>query len=151
MTAYLSLEQFAQYSPASDTGVGEDLSIDELVHQRTRILNEKLKVLADAIEARLQLRRKNAERLADDGLTLSNMLLEFDSNYGRRPEDQRLREKLYNRRFDLTKEERQQDVECWRDVVMVTRDFLTAWEAHEQARARAMFLAHTDNTDEADR
>jgi len=141
---YMNLSQPPGHSTLQSQDETADLSIDELVHQRTQILNEKLRVLGDSIEARLRLRRLNAERLTYDSLTLTNMLLEFDPNYGRRPEDPQLRQKLYGHHFDLRKEGRQQDVECWRDVVMVARDFLTAWESHEQARARAMFLQADD-------
>ena len=42
----------------------------------------------------------------------------------------------------LEKERRTEDVECWRDVVMVMRDFLVVWEAHEQAKTKAIFLEH---------
>ena len=30
----------------------------------------------------------------------------------------------------------------WRDVVLVMRDFLETWEAHEQAKNRSIFLQH---------
>ncbi len=47
---------------------------------------------------------------------------------------------FYRKLFDFQTEARSEQVECWRDVVMVMRDFLYAWDAHEQARARAMFI-----------
>ena len=54
--------------------------------------------------------------------------------------DHREKEPFYKQMFELEKEKRDQDVTCWNDVVMVMRDFLTTWEAHEQARARARLL-----------
>ena len=119
-----------------------DKSIDLLVHQRTEILNTKLQVFAAEIEERLRLHRKNVDILVQEELETGTLILEFDPHYGLGRYDSRLEQALYQKRFDLTKEQREQDVECWRDIVMVMRDFLTAWESHEQARARAVFLKH---------
>jgi hypothetical protein len=49
---------------------------------------------------------------------------------------------LYELLFKAKQEERLQDVECWRDIVLVMRDFLNTWDAHEQMQARAIFLDH---------
>lgn len=43
---------------------------------------------------------------------------------------------------DLQAEVRSEHVKCWRDVVLVMRDFLLAREAHEQAKGRAIFINH---------
>ena len=42
----------------------------------------------------------------------------------------------------LESQRRDEDVQCWRDIVMVMRDFLVAWEAHEQAKNRSIFINH---------
>ena len=47
---------------------------------------------------------------------------------------------FYRKLLDFQTEARSEQVECWRDVVMVMRDFLMTWEAHEQAKARAIFI-----------
>src|SRR5438132_1342438 len=96
----------------------ENFSIDDFVHTRTRILNTKLEVLASA------------------------MLVDLDrrSNYLARQHKEKA--PFYGQLFKLEQERRLQDVECWRDVVLVLRDFLDAWEAHEQAKAKAVFLDH---------
>jgi len=127
-------------SPIDSDGTEIDKSIDLLVHQRTEILNTKLQVFAAEIEERLRLRHKNLDVLVREELEAGTLLMEFDPHYGTGRYDSRLHQFFYQKRFDLTKEQRQQDVECWRDIVLVMRDFLTAWEAHEQARARAIFL-----------
>jgi hypothetical protein len=117
-----------------------DQSIDLLIHQRTRILDVKLEVFAAEIEERIRIRRRNVEDLLYEELYAGSLLLEFHPNYGFRSYDSRLQQVLYQKVFDLTKERRQQDVDCWRDVVQVMRDFLNAWEAREQSGARARFL-----------
>ena len=44
--------------------------------------------------------------------------------------------------FDqLEKEKREQEVSCWNAVVKLMRDFLEAYEAYEQAKAKSMLLA----------
>ena len=117
-----------------------DQSIDFLVNQRTRILDTKLDVLAAEIEERLRIRRRNVEEILSEELITGSLLLEFHPTYGIGRYDSRIQQSLYQKQFDLTKEKRQQDVECWRDIVLVMRDFLTAWEAREQAGAKAAFL-----------
>jgi hypothetical protein len=44
--------------------------------------------------------------------------------------------------LQLEAQRRDQDVQCWRDVVLVMRDFLDTWDAHEQAKDRSIFLNH---------
>ncbi len=44
--------------------------------------------------------------------------------------------------LQLDSQRRQEDIQCWRDVVLVMRDFLEAWEVHEQAKSRAIFINH---------
>ena len=43
--------------------------------------------------------------------------------------------------LDLERQRREEEAGCWRDIIPVMRDILTTWEALEQARARAIFLA----------
>ena len=117
-----------------------DRSIDLLINQRTRILDTKLEVFAAEIHERLKIRRRNVEVILYEELTTGTLILELDPHYGIGRYDSRLQPVLYQKKFDLTKERRQQDVECWRDIVLVMRDFLIAWEAREQAGARATFL-----------
>ena len=115
-------------------------SIDQLLGQRTRILKTKLEVFADEISERLKIRTGNLKSLIYDDLLLTNTLLYFEPSSGKSLYQAKFPDRLYGKRFDIEKERREQDVECWRDVTLVMRDFLAAWEALEQARARAIFL-----------
>jgi len=137
---YLSLENRGHSSGPDREHHRSDGSIDQLVGQRTRILQTKLEVFAAEIAERLSIRSRNLQSLIYDDLTLSNALRYFDPTSGIGLFQASFPERLYAKRFDIGKERREQDVECWRDVSMVMRDFLVAWESLEQARARAFFL-----------
>jgi hypothetical protein len=117
-----------------------DSSIDDFIHGRSRILRTKLEVLASEIRERLQIRVKNLERIDKDGIHTSAMLVDLDRRAHYLTRQHKEKVPFYQQLFKLEQERRLQDVECWRDVVMVMRDFLYAWEAHEQARAKAVLL-----------
>ena len=134
------IEQMAAESDRPEALDEIDRSIDLLINQRTRILDAKLEVFAAEIEERLKIRKRNVEVILYEELAAGTIILEFDPHYGIGRYDSRIQQIFYQKTFDLTKERRQQDVECWRDIVLVMRDFLTAWEAREQAGARAGFL-----------
>ena|ERR1041385_5704697 len=121
---------------------GESFSIDDLVQGRTRIVKTKLEVLASAIHTRLQIRSANLERIEDNQTKTSKMLIELDKRANYLTRQHREKSPFYTELFKLQSERRSQDVECWRDIVLILRDFLSAWEAHEQAKAKAMFLDH---------
>jgi len=117
-------------------------SLDDLIHQKSAILGRKLDILAAEIWWRLQLSAQNLAALNDDKARLQEMLhrLHVAATYHlREHQDKGI---VYRRLFDLDTEQRTERIECWRDMVMVMRDFLEVWEAHEQARAKAIFIQH---------
>src|SRR6266404_7423590 len=119
-----------------------DESLDLLLNLKSRILRSKLEVLASEIYTRLNLADRNLGRINDEKARVQEMIIKFTrlANYHlREHKDQNL---LYQHIFDLETQRRSEDVECWRDIVMVMRDFLEVWDAHEQAKARAIFLNH---------
>jgi len=119
-----------------------DASLDLLLNFKSRILRSKLEVLASEIYTRLNLADRNLGRINDEKARVQEIVTKFTrlANYGRREhKDQNV---LYQQIFDLETQRRSEDIECWRDIVMVMRDFLEVWEAHEQAKARAIFLNH---------
>ncbi len=131
----LQMPDYAQ-SPTPEV----DASLDRFIHQRSRILRTKLEILAAEIMERLRLRRRNQQRIGHQRETVETMLgyLAGLSHY--HGKESREKGALYQATFDLDREARDQDVDCWRDVVGVMRDFLGAWEAHEQTEARAVLL-----------
>jgi hypothetical protein len=124
----------------STTHIDSDKSLEDLLHQKTRIVNTKLELIALAINERVGIWKRNLKRIEEDNYRLAYMLdkLARATNYGLRKHDEK--RVFYERIFDLRSQVREEDVECWRDIVLVMRDFLVAWEAHEQAKAKAIFL-----------
>jgi len=99
-------------------------------------------VFASEIFERLRLRTVNLSRLERDRADLYAMVQNLDRQARYRMREHQEKRVLYELLFKAKQEERLQDVECWRDVVLVMRDFLNAWDAHEQMQARAIFLDH---------
>ena len=116
--------------------------LDQLIHLNTRILNSKLEVQASHVRERLRIHARNTERLDADELVVSDLLnrLTIAANYHLR--EHRETAVLYQTLFALERERREEDVECWRDLVMVMRDLLYVWDGHERAKAKAIFLSH---------
>jgi len=138
--SYLPLLAFSP--PAAQSARPPAQEIENLFEQRRRIVHTKLEVLASEIFERMRIRTVNLGKTEHDKDRLYEMLrlLERQANYHlREHQDKRV---LYEVLFKVKQEERQQDVECWRDIVLVMRDFLYAWEVREQMQARAMFLDH---------
>ena len=118
------------------------MEIENLFDQKRRIVHTKLEVLASEIFERMRIRTVNVGRIEHDKDRLYEMLVKLDrqANYHlREHQDKRV---FYEVLFKVKQEQRQEDVECWRDIVLVMRDFLYAWEVREQIQARAMFLDH---------
>jgi hypothetical protein len=135
-------EKATQYLWPQNQEKASDSSIDDFIHGRSRILRTKLEVLALEIRERLQIRVNNLERIDKDKIHTSTLLVDLDRRAHYLTRQHKEKAPFYDQLFKLEQERRLQDVECWRDVVMVMRDFLYAWEAHEQAKARAVLINH---------
>ena len=111
-----------------------------MLHTNTRILKTKLEAIASSVQERLKIRKLNGQRIADDKCRLSEMLqsISVGANYHLR--DHREKGTLYQKMFELERERRDQDTDCWKDIVLVLRDFLTFWDEYERAKARGAFL-----------
>lgn len=132
----------AGYNPVVEVVPAEraDRTLDDLIHSNTRILRTKVEAVASAVGERLKIRRQNIERIAADQCKLTDLLqhISVAANYHLR--EHKEKSGLYQKTFELTRERRDQDTECWRDVVFVLRDFLTFWDEYERAKARGAFL-----------
>ena len=117
-----------------------DSALEDLLHHKSHLQARKLEILASELFWRLRVAAENVRSLEEDSSAVQQMLnqLTIAANYGLREHQEKA--PLYRRRFEIETEHRAQKVECWRDMANVMRDFLTTWEAHEQARARAIFL-----------
>lgn len=116
--------------------------VDTLLHQKSHIFAKKLDVLAAAMLVRTSLMRENLFLIEAQRARLEDMLLTLDRHARYHMREQREKTVVYQALFALDAERRSQAVECWRDVVLVIRDFLEVWEAHQQSQARARFLEH---------
>jgi hypothetical protein len=120
----------------------DSLALDHLFHSKSRILRGKLEVLASEIYARLTLWNRNLARIDEDKAKVEELLQQFTRLACYRLREQQDVGRLRDSALQLEAQRRDQDVQCWRDVVMVMRDFLDSWEAHEQATNRSIFLHH---------
>jgi hypothetical protein len=117
-----------------------DPVLEGLIHGKSDMLAKKLDILASEIKWRLYLASGNLKRLDEDQEKLTSMIerLDRDANYQMR--DHQEKAPLYRQLFAIQGEKRSQPIECWRDVIMVMRDFLGVWEAHQLAQNRATFI-----------
>jgi hypothetical protein len=114
--------------------------LDHLLHSKSRILRTKLEVLAAEIQSRLGIRSQNLARIDSTVETVTEQLDRSARLARYHLRDQRDVTRLREAVLQLASQEREEDVHCWRDVFQALRDFLAAWEAHEQAKSRAIFI-----------
>ena len=123
-------------------------ALDHLFHSKSRILRTKLEVLASEIQARFAIWDRNLDRLNDDKINVELQLGESTrlARYHLREPNEATR--FREASLQLDSQRRDQDIQCWRDVVQVMRDFLNNWEVHEQAKNRSVFLNHAGSRSE---
>lgn len=117
-----------------------DSALEDLLHQKSRLQARKLDILASEIGWRLRIAAENVFHLERDRVHAETMINDLTVAANYRLRDHQEKAPLYRRLFEVETELRAQKSECWRDVANVMRDFLATWEAHEQARSRAMFF-----------
>ena len=117
-------------------------ALDDLLHSKSRILRTKLEVLASEIQVRFAMWDRNLERIGGDKGQVETLLNESSrlARYHLREPNEATR--LRESSLQLDSQQRQEDIQCWRDIVLVMRDFLEAWEVHQQAKARSNFINH---------
>jgi len=125
--------------PAPRSG-STDQALDDLIHVNTRILKTKLEAMVATVQERLKIRRQNLGRIAEDKNTLSEMLQKLSVGASYHLREHREKGPFYQKLFELERERRDHDTECWRDIVLVLRDMLTFWDEYERAKARGVFL-----------
>ena len=139
--SYLPLLSFSP-PPAVEPTRRQTVEVENLFEQKRRIVHTKLEVLASEIFERMRIRTLNIGKIEHDKDRLYEMLVKLDRQANYRLREHQEKRVLYELLFKVKQEGRQEDVECWRDIVLVMRDFLYAWEVREQMQARAMFLEH---------
>lgn len=141
---YFSIEPPADYQIAEDSrsSPAVDSFLDNLMHQKSRIFASKLEVLAAAMVVRIDLLAHNLDRIEKDREHAQTILDRIDRQARYHLREHQDKTFFYQTLFRLEEERRSQGVECWRDIVLVLREFLGVWEAHQQSQTRATFLEH---------
>jgi hypothetical protein len=131
----------AETQDNTPTATGND-DLENLIGLKSHILKTKLEVLATEIAQRWFLRQQNQALIGDEGERVNREQARLSRQVNYQLREPRDLTAFQQQRFRLDQEQRDQETACWKDIVPVLRDFLEVWEAHEQAKARAMFLNH---------
>ncbi len=118
-------------------------ALEAILNGRTELAETRLAVTAVQIIERLRIRARNLKQLFDEELSIDNKLLQiqgqFPSGFNK---DLFGIEAQMDQRVSLVQSaQRREDVECWRDLTNVMRDFLNAWESFSRNEARNRFLS----------
>lgn len=125
--------------PPRILSTGQD-SLSGFVQQPTRALKMRLEVLASEIFLRLDIRQHNQEKIQCDMSTTSQMVDSIRPSVHYGIHSWADLNNLVQRKFDLEKEARSQDVECWQDITKIIKDFLDSWDSLEKARSLALLI-----------
>jgi flagellin-specific chaperone FliS len=122
----------------------KDESLDAFISQRSGILNSKLEIFMQEIQARLAIKNKNIGGVDHDMEKVKDIINELSprAHYINDSTEKDEFHKMKHTFLELGKEKRDQDTSCWNDIVPVIRDLLNTWEAHQQSSARAQLLAN---------
>lgn len=118
-------------------------ALESILNGRTELTETRLAVTAVQIIERLRIRATNLKQLLDEELSIDNKLLRIQGQFppGFNKELMGI-EAQFDQRSDLVKSaQRREDVECWRDLTNVMRDFLNAWEGFSRNAAKNRFLS----------
>jgi len=123
-------------------------ALESLLNGRTELAETRLAVTAVQIVERLRIRAKNLRQLMDEELFIDNKLLQVQGmvpvrpySIGRDHDFMGLEAQLEQRNSQIQNAQRREDVECWRDLTHVMRDFLNAWEGFSRNVAKSRFMA----------
>lgn len=119
-------------------------ALESILNGRTELAETRLAVTAVQIVERLRLRANNLKQLVEEELSIGTKLLNlkaggFPADFNK--EIMGLEAQLEQRTSQNQSAQRREDVECWRDLTNVMRDFLNAWENFSRNEARNRFLA----------
>ncbi len=122
----------------------KDDSLDDFIHQRSKILKSILGMLLLEVKARLGLRRNNLRHIEDEEGRLEDLVGGMRTLWNSGALHYTDRDsflKLQDMSVALRKERREQDLSCWNDVTDVMNNhFISRWEAHQQSTARAKLM-----------
>lgn len=117
-----------------------DSFLEDLLGRKAEIVAANLDALAVALTVRVRLWAEQLDGIEEDRECAERFLAQLDHQARYHLRDHRDKTPFYRVLFSLEEERRTRAAECWRDLVLVLRDFLLAREVHQQSQARAMFL-----------
>jgi len=91
---------------------------------------------------------RNLDRIGSDKEQVEALLSQSTRLARYHLRDQREVTRFHDSTLRLESQRRDEDIQCWRDVVLVMRDFLDTWEAHAQAKSRSIFINHAGSRPE---
>ncbi len=118
-------------------------ALEAILNGRTELAETRLAVTAVQIVERMRIRARNLKQLLDEELTVSNKLLEIQGLFppGFNKDLLGVEAQMNQSISQIKGAQRREDVECWRDLTNVMRDFLNAWEGFSRNEARNRFLS----------
>jgi hypothetical protein len=119
-------------------------ALESILNGRTELTETRLAATAVQIIERLRIRAKNLKELVAEELSIGTKLLQlkgggFPADFNK--EIMGLEAQLDQRSSQNQSAKRREDVECWRDLTNVMRDFLNAWEGFSRNEAKNRFLS----------
>ena len=103
---------------------------------RTELTETRLAVTATQIIERLRLRAGTLQDLLGEELAVDSKMLQADrAGLGTMGLDA-----LEQRMSQIKNSQRRENIECWRDLTNVMRDFLNAWEGFSRNAAKGRFM-----------
>lgn len=114
-----------------------DTSIETLLSARSSVNKLKVNLWAGAIRERISILNRSLEQLTEEELVLDNRIIKLE---GKPYDTSQTYDMLKNSLQSLQGRRVVEEKECWRDIVVVLRDFIGAFEAHSQSQARGEFL-----------
>ena len=118
-------------------------ALEAILDGRTELAETRLAVTAVQIIERLRIRARNLKQLLDEELSIDNKLLGIQGQFppGFNKDLFGVEAQLGQRVSQVQGAQRSEDVECWRDLTNVMRDFLNAWDGFSRNEARNRFLS----------
>ena len=139
----------SHYLPTPESAE-EGQALDHLLNSKSGVLRTKLETMAAEIQTRFAIWNQNLDRVNQAQSEIQKQFNHSTRLARYHLRDQKDVSQLQNSVLKLAEQQRNEDVLCWRDVVMVMRDFLDTWEVHEQAKQRSIFLNHAGSRSEDD-
>jgi hypothetical protein len=116
-------------------------AMQALLNGRSELTETRLAVTAAQIVERLRMRASHLSQLMDEELAVDSKLLNVrESGFGGGTDMMNLESLLEQQSSQIRSAQRRENTECWRDLTMVIRDLLNAWEGFSRDQAKNRFI-----------